>query len=245
MPSETDPQNGRGNYGSCCAEMRIWDANSMSTSFAAKPCTTIEQSRCEGTNCGGPYSRDYHGGICDPEGCDLNPYRTGNTDFYGRSTSTRIRSVDTSRKFTVVTQFLGSGADLEVKRFYIQNGTIIPSPSSRTPGVQGNSLTSKFCDQQKAAFGDRSSFQEKGGMAAMSRALEKGMVLVISILDDHYSHLLWLDSVYPPDSDPKSPGVLRGECDPQSGNPTYPNNLYPDRVAFSNIKIGPLNSTFQ
>jgi len=56
---------------------------------------------CTGDACGGTYSSSRYGGTTDPDGCDFNPYRMGNTTFYGPS-----MTVDTTSKFTVVTQFL-------------------------------------------------------------------------------------------------------------------------------------------
>jgi cellulose 1,4-beta-cellobiosidase len=52
---------------------------------------------CETFGCGGTYSEDRFVGGCDANGCDYNPYRIGNTDFYGKGLT-----VDTSKKFTVL-----------------------------------------------------------------------------------------------------------------------------------------------
>jgi cellulose 1,4-beta-cellobiosidase len=180
-----DQDGGRGYYGSCCAEVDIWDSNSMSTALTAKPCTTIEQTRCEHDGCGPTFSQDQYQGVCDPDGCDFNPYRMGDRDFYGKG-----KVVDTSKPFTVVTQFIGGGEDLEIKRFYVQNGTVIENPESKVAGVRGNSLTSTFCDAQKDAFSDENDFKRKGGMAQVSKALERGMVMVFRIWDDNYAHHL-------------------------------------------------------
>ena len=94
---------------------------------------------------------------------------------------------------------------------------VIPNSKSAIAGVDGNSVTTKFCDQQKQVFGDTYTFKDKGGMANMAQALSKGMVLVMSLWDDHYSNMLWLDSTYPTDKDPSVPGIGRGECDITSG----------------------------
>ena len=94
---------------------------------------------------------------------------------------------------------------------------VIPNSNSAIAGVDGNSVTTKFCDQQKQVFGDTYTFKDKGGMANMDQALSKGMVLVMSLWDDHYSNMLWLDSTYPTDKDPSVPGIGRGECDITSG----------------------------
>lgn len=52
-------------------------------------------------------------------------------------------------------------------------------------GVAGNSVTEDYCVAQKAAFGDNTSFMDKGGLTTMSAALAKSMVLVMSLWDDH------------------------------------------------------------
>lgn len=52
---------------------------------------------CTESECGGTYSEDRFAGKCDANGCDYNPYRMGNTEFYGKG-----KTVDTSKKFTYV-----------------------------------------------------------------------------------------------------------------------------------------------
>ncbi|CAN9172669.1 unnamed protein product [Alternaria sp. RS040] len=199
------------------------------------------ETRCDGDGCGGTYSADRYAGVCDPDGCDFNSYRMGVKDFYGKG-----KTVDTSKKFTVVTQFVGTGDAMEIKRFYVQNGKTIAQPASAVPGVEGNSITTKFCDQQKAVFGDTYTFKDKGGMANMAKALANGMVLVMSLWDDHYSNMLWLDSTYPTDKNPDTDlGTGRGECETSSGVPADVESQHADAtVVYSNIKFGPLNSTF-
>jgi cellulose 1,4-beta-cellobiosidase len=220
--------------------MDIWEANSVSTAVTPHSCSTIEQSRCDGDGCGGTYSADRYAGVCDPDGCDFNSYRMGDKTFYGKG-----KTIDTSKKFTVVTQFVGTGDALEIKRFYVQGGKVIANSQSQIEGVTGNSVTTKFCDAQKQVFGDTYTFKDKGGMANMAKALEKGMVLVMSLWDDHYSNMLWLDSTYPTDKDASVPGIGRGECDIGSGVPADVESKNADSsVTYSNIRYGPLNSTF-
>jgi cellulose 1,4-beta-cellobiosidase len=161
----------------------------------------------------------------------------GDTTFYGPG-----MTVDTKSKFTVVTQFIGNPLT-EIKRFYVQNGKTIPNSQSTIDGVTGNSITSDFCDAQKAAFGDTTSFQNMGGMSAMSSAMSSGMVLVLSLWDDHYANMLWLDSTYPTDS--TKLGSARGTCATSSGVPSDVESNSPGAsVVYSNIKFGPINSTF-
>ena len=221
--------------------MDVWEANSVSTAVTPHSCTTIKQSRCNGDDCGGTYSSDRYAGVCDADGCDFNAYRLGAKKFYGKG-----KTVDTSKKFTVVTQFIGTGEDLEIKRFYVQGGKTIAQPASTIPGIKGNSITSKFCDAQKKVFGDKAIFQKKGGMANMAKALSQGMVLVMSLWDDHNSNMLWLDSTFPTGKNPnKDLGVGRGECATTTGVPKDLEENSPDAtVIYSNIKFGVLNSTF-
>jgi len=105
----------------------------------------------------------------------------GVKDFYGPS-----MTVDTTKKFTVVTQFIkGESGGLEsIKRYYVQDGKVIPNSESAIDGVTGNEITEDFCKAQKTAFGDTDNFAEKGGLAQMSKALEGDMVLVMSLWDD-------------------------------------------------------------
>jgi cellulose 1,4-beta-cellobiosidase len=144
----------------------------------------------------------------------------GATSFYGKG-----MTVDTGSKFTVVTQFITSdgttsGTLTEIKRFYVQNSVVIPNSASTIDGVTGNSLTDAFCDAQKTAFGDQNQFKAKGGLANMGASLKKGMVLVMSVWDDHTANMFWLDAPYPPTKDASAPGVSRGTCSPSSGAPT-------------------------
>lgn len=241
-PSESDRNAGVGQYGSCCTEMDIWEANSISTAFTPHPCTTTGQHRCEGDSCGGTYSGDRYGGTCDPDGCDFNPYRQGVRDFYGPG-----MTVDTTKKFTVVTQFIkGSDGNLQsIRRFYVQNNRLIPNPESTIEGLPGNEINEEFCRAQKEVFGDNDIFNDRGGMKQFSDALAKPMVLVMSLWDDHYSNMLWLDSTFPVDEDPEKPGVARGTCDTSSGKPADIEAANGNsKVVYSNIRFGPINSTF-
>jgi cellulose 1,4-beta-cellobiosidase len=239
-PSSNDANAGMGNHGSCCAEMDIWEANKISTAYTPHPCTTNGQTMCTTDACGGTFATDRYAGTCDPDGCDFNSYRMGNTTFYGPG-----MTIDTNSKITVVTQFLtDSAGDLsEIKRFYVQNGKVIPNSQSNIAGVSGNSITADYCSAQKSVFGDNNDFAEKGGLAQMGKALADPMVLVLSVWDDHAVNMLWLDSTYPTDG--TSPGDFRGSCATTSGAPSDVEANAPNsNVIYSNIKFGPINSTF-
>ena len=238
-PSSNDVNAGIGNLGACCAEMDIWEANSVSSAYTPHPCTNSAYHSCEGDACGGTYSADRYAGDCDPDGCDFNSYRQGDKSFYGKGLT-----IDTTKKITVVTQFIESGGELsEIKRFYVQNGKVIPNSESTISGVSGNSITQDYCDAQKTAFGDENIFNQRGGLAGMGEALSSDMVLVMSIWDDHAANMLWLDSTYPVDS--TSLGAERGTCGTSSGVPADVESQSPNAsVTYSNIRFGPLNSTF-
>ncbi|KAF2193915.1 glycoside hydrolase family 7 protein [Zopfia rhizophila CBS 207.26] len=241
-PSSNDRNAGVGERGACCAELDVWEANSISTALTPHSCDTVSFSECNGDACGGTYSDTRYSGKCDPNGCDFNPYRLGVTDFYGKG-----KTVDTSQPFTVVTQFLGSGSSLtEIKRFYVQNGKTIANPQPKTAGLTGNSITQAWCDAENAANQeDVYPFKDHGGMASMGSAMAKGMVLVMSLWDDHYANMLWLDSTYPTDK-AGTPGAARGECPTSSGVPADVESQNPNaQVKYSNIKFGPIGSTFK
>ncbi|TEY71683.1 hypothetical protein BOTCAL_0088g00150 [Botryotinia calthae] len=241
-PSTNDVNTGTGQYGSCCSEMDIWEANKISAAYTPHTCSVDSQTRCTGTDCGigARYSS-----LCDADGCDFNSYRQGNTSFYGAGLT-----VNTNKVFTVVTQFItndgtATGTLKEIRRFYVQNGVVIPNSQSTIAGVPGNSITDSFCAAQKTAFGDTNEFAVKGGLATMSKALAKGMVLVMSIWDDHSASMLWLDAPYPPTKSPSAAGVTRGSCSATSGVPADVEASSPGAsVTFSNIKWGPINSTY-
>lgn len=72
-------------HGSCCAEMDIWEANNKATSYTAHPCKidTAGPYICEGVDCADSGSGNELKGLCDKAGCDINPFRDGDTDFWG------------------------------------------------------------------------------------------------------------------------------------------------------------------
>jgi cellulose 1,4-beta-cellobiosidase len=240
-PSPNDKNAGSGKYGTCCTEMDIWESNSIASAVTPHICTVQGQTRCDGTQCGDGDQR--YQGVCDKDGCDFNSWRMGNQTFFGPGHFV----IDTTKKFTVVTQFIGSGSSLtEIKRFYVQNGKTIPNSDSTFSGMPTyNSVTDKFCNDQKKLFGDHNDFETKGGLGALGRAMSKGMVLVLSLWDDHEVYMLWLDSDYPTTGSPTTPGISRGSCATSSGRPDDVESRYPNaNVIYSNIKYGPIGSTF-
>jgi len=245
-PSDNDPNSGVGHYGTCCDEMDIWESNKNAYAYTPHTCDTKGPVRCEGTQCGDNGPTRYQG-LCDKDGCDLNPYRAGNKTFYGPGSSFMV---DSSKPHTVVTQFISSdGTDdgdlVEIKRIFVQNGNKFPEPMTNLDGLTPfSSLTDKTCAAQKAVMGDKNDFQKHGGMKGMGEALKRGVVLVMSLWDDHYARMLWLDSSYPLDQPVTKPGVLRGPCPTTSGVPkdveSKQANAY---VIYSDVKVGAIGST--
>ncbi|OTA85848.1 glycoside hydrolase family 7 protein [Hypoxylon sp. CO27-5] len=234
-PSTNDANAGVGPYGACCAEIDVWESNSHSFAFTPHPCTTNEYHVCETDNCGGTYSDDRFAGKCDANGCDYNPYRVGVHDFYGKG-----KTVDTSKKFTVVSQFSNN----KLTQFFVQNGKKIEIPAPAGDGFPSTSdITPEYCSAEVAAFGDRDRFSEVGGFDQLNQALDLPMVLVMSIWDDHYANMLWLDSSYPPEK-AGQPGGDRGDCPQDSGVPSDVESKIPNaKVVWSNIRFGPIGST--
>ncbi|KAG8924233.1 Exoglucanase 1 [Tulasnella sp. 419] len=234
----TSTNTGKGKYGTCCQEMDIWEANSISNAYTPHPCDTTGLYRCEGATCD----------VCDQPGCDFNPYRMGDRTFYGPGSNFKL---DTTKKITVVTQFLtdtgtASGKLKEIRRVWVQNGVVIQNTKTNIANLDPyDSITEQFCTDQKAAFSDTNVFAQKGGMVKMGEAFNRGVVLAMSIWDDYTANMLWLDSNYPLDRDASQPGVARGTCPTTSGVPadveSQQANSY---VVFSNIKFGDIGTTF-
>ncbi|KDR74810.1 hypothetical protein GALMADRAFT_123478 [Galerina marginata CBS 339.88] len=243
-PSPNDVNAGTGPFGTCCNEMDIWEANNNAAAFTPHPCTVSGQTRCTGDACG---TTSRYASVCDPDGCDFNSFRMGAPNFYGAG-----KTVDTTKKFTVVTQFItdtgtATGTLKEIRRLYVQNGVVIQNSKVNVPGMSTayDSITTAFCNDQKKAFGDTTDFQTKGGLANMSKAMASGMVLVLSVWDDHSVNMLWLDSDYPTTSPATAPGVARGSCPTNSGVPTTIETTEANAsVTFSNIKFGDIGTTY-
>lgn len=229
--------------GSCCNEMDVWEANSISAAFTPHPCSVQGLTVCNATtNCG---TTSRYDSLCDPDGCDFNSYRMGNTTFYGPD-----MTIDTTKKFTVVTQFLTStntstGTLSEIRRLYVQNGVVIQNSQSLIPGVTGNSVDEAYCTAQKEVFNNTNSFEANGGFTNMGAAFQKGVVLVLSLWDDYAVDMLWLDSDYPTTSPATAPGVARGTCSTSSGVPaTIEVSEASASVTYSNIRFGDIGSTY-
>lgn len=187
-------------------------------------CNITGVYQCTGDDeCGQTY------GVCDEWGCGYNPYVYGVHDYYGPNKSFTI---DTDRKFTVVTQFITnngkpSGVLTEIRRLYVQDGRLIQNAAITVDNETFTSLTDAYCNATASWF------QQRGGLADMGEALGRGMVLIFSIWDDTGGFMNWLDS------------GSAGPCNATEGDPALIVQEHPDvSVTFSNIRYGDLNSTY-
>lgn len=242
--SSSDPNAGVGKYGTCCAELDIWEANAISTQMTVHSCSTQGQHRCEGTECGDNASGERFKGVCDKNGCDNNPYRVGDHEFYGPGPQFKLNSLE---PMTVVTSFPvdKDGNLVSMNRTYYQNGkkftNAIPSY-----GAQYTAITDEYCDVQMTNFSDRLDvFQGKGGVKGMGEAMARKMVLTLSMWDDHEVGMIWLDAYDPYPVNKSAPwGAARGTCDQDSGNSTVVEAEHGDSyVIYSDIRIGEIGST--
>ena len=209
-------------------EFDVWEANSQATMIASHPCSIRGVQTCINDNeCG-------FNGFCDKHGGDLNPYRLGNTQLYG---SGQGFQVDTNKPFVVVTQFFtndnsDTGQLVRIRRFYEQNGK----------RIEGGEMTDVSINQNKQTFNEINRHQQLGGLTEMGNAMGRGMVLVLSLWDDSFANMKWLDSVYPPNGNNK--GDKRGPCPQDSGVPAQTRAKYPDaQVIYSDVQLRSLTST--
>jgi cellulase len=206
--------------GTCCNEMDLWEANARSTGYTPHACDITGLYECTGDECGGS-------GVCDKSGCGFNPYALGAHDYYGYR-----KKVDTTKRFTVVTQFVtddntSRGALSEIRRLYVQNGKVIQNVVVNVSGSEIDSITDGYCAESASVF------QEKGGLKQMGKAIGRGMVLIFSIWNDSGSFMNWLDS------------GSAGPCNSTEGNPALIQTQHPETsVTFSNIKWGDIGSTY-
>jgi cellulase len=179
---------------------------------------------CSGTECGSS-------GVCDKNGCGWNSYRLNQTEYYGEGANF---DVDTTRPFTVVTQFPASnsaGKLDEITRLYVQDGRVIRSETVAKAGLPAvDSITDPYCVASGAT-----AFTNLGSLAAMGDAMTRGMVVAFSIWWDTSGGMVWLDGV--------SQGA--GPCSDADDLPAniLANEPFPE-VTFSNLKWGEIGSTF-
>ena len=250
-PKDKSGNMGAGHYGACCNEMDLWEANARSQAYTPHPCTDMKGVfRCEGSDCGDNDKGERYKGRCDKDGCDFASWRMGNRKFYGKGSEF---TVDTTKKFTLVTQFLtNDGTDngdlVEIRRVWTQGGkTIENTDATHMKGCKGygNSLSDDFCKSQNEKFGDYNHFEIHGGHKEMGESLKRGHVLAISLWDDVDVSMMWLDSWFPRNKDKNEPGVSRGPCKGGSeSTPTYVRQKFPEAtVEYTNFAVGCIGCT--
>ncbi|KAF2467310.1 endoglucanase-like protein [Lindgomyces ingoldianus] len=211
--------NGVGNIkaqGICCNELDIWEANKKATQLAPHTCSKPGLYRCTGSECGAT-------GVCDKNGCGNNPYSAGDKSYYGPGASMKV---DTSKPFTVVTQFPAKDGVLqEVKRLYVQNGKVFENAAVNVTGP----INDAYCSKNGAT-----KFISEGGMKGMGESMSRGMVLAMSIWWDDGGFMHWLDS------------GNAGPCNATEGDPKVIQKIEPSpAVTFSQIKWGEIGSTYK
>lgn len=221
------------NSGACCNEMDIWEANDAATAMTPHTCSGDGPFLCQGDACGRTASA-----VCDKNGCGINPFHAGAKNFYGEG-----GSVDTTRPFTVVTQFISAdnkstGALSEIRRMYIQNGRMVMTATKSSNGSSTSlsalatglgTITEDFCTQNGAK-----DFVRLGGLQGMGKSLARGMVLIFSIWDAPGDFMTWLDS------------GTAGPCSATQGDPKIiATNNSDAAVTFSNIRWGDIGSTIR
>ena len=199
--------------GVCCNEMDIWEANKAATQIAPHTCSKSSIFGCTGDECGAT-------GLCDKNGCADNPYNQRKSpDFYGPG-----KKVDTTKPFTVVTQFPAKNGVLQaIVRKYVQNGKVIEN------AMMDLTMDQSYCTAQGATM-----YNKLGGHKGMGDALSRGMVLAMSIWWDESGGMNWLDS------------GASGPCSATEGFPAEIIKVEPKpTVTFSAIKWGEIGSTFK
>ncbi|KAH7128741.1 concanavalin A-like lectin/glucanase domain-containing protein [Dendryphion nanum] len=204
--------------GVCCNEHDIWEANSRATHLAPHPCSKDGLYKCTGEECAA-------NGVCDKDGCGMNPYKTGETGYYGPSADFKV---DTSRPFTVVSQFPAKNGILqEYVRWYIQDGKVIQNAAVNLTGP----INDAFCEKSGQKNGAEI-YKKLGATKGMGQALSRGMVLAMSIWWDEGGFMKWLDS------------GSAGPCSATEGDPKVISTINPNpSLVFSNIKWGEIGST--
>ncbi|KAI9376474.1 concanavalin A-like lectin/glucanase domain-containing protein [Aspergillus egyptiacus] len=221
--------NGEGNvegHGSCCHEMDIWEGNSRATGFTPHACTFSTPGLYECTSeeeCNGPTGEN--DSVCDKWGCGFNPYALGARDYYGRNGTF---TVDTTKPFTVVTQFITADNTpaaplVEIRRQYVQDGEVI---GNAVVAGGEDSITDELCGVTSSWF------EGFGGVEAMGRAVGNGMVLAMSIWNDAGGYMQWLD------------GGDAGPCNATEGAPSFIEENTPGtKIVFGNLRWGDIGST--
>merc|ERR1712072_1465768 len=228
VPNEKDPMKniGDGGRGICCAELDLWEANKMATQLVLHPMKTEDsQTVCYlEAECGSQEEGHRDKGPTDRNGCYMNPYYFGHKKFYGPGSS---YTINTMKPFTIVTEFQGTSELTGMYQYYYQDGKKIEFPDL---GFGSNNvMDQKFCDSVVKGLHEDPYFNNNGGMKQFSKAVERGMTMVISFWDDMATNMNWLDS------------GERGPCDADAGDPKTVREKHPDATfSVRHVRWGPI-----
>ncbi|CAE7468944.1 cbhB, partial [Symbiodinium pilosum] len=216
----------------CCNELDVWEGNKQAQAVATHSCSKKGHFVCD--------NDEGCQGACDSPGCDFNGFRMGSKNFYGPG-----MTVDSNKTFTLVTQFITNNnkddGDLqEIRRFFVQGGTVIPDTNSTYNNL--SSISDDYCAQLHKWTGDKNHHEELGGLKTMGEAFDRGMVLALSLWDDASGGMQWLDGILGNEGEP---GALRGHCgeDAIRNVDTLRDTYGTATITYSNIRFGPIGTT--
>jgi len=206
--------------GTFCSEMDIFEGNTVAQQFTTHACVDACASYTNGVS----ECKQGTQGVCDQSGCGLNPFRYGPGTSYNGETNNEgwhgvgsSFEIDTSKPFTVTTQFHASS----ISRFYLQNGKRIdlpalyvlpPTDGSHYAELESPAIKEDFCvdiydrwDGETARTSWRDESDEEP-LPQMLKNLENGVVLAMSAWYDQetYSNgkpsgtqtgMSWMDGV--------------------------------------------------
>merc|ERR1719316_1075082 len=111
----------------------------------------------------------------------MNPYLMGHKKFYGPGAD---YTINTEKPFTIVTEFRddGKGHLAGMYQYYYQDGKKIEQPEYGFG--DGNAMTQETCTKIFKHYKDDDFFNDHGGMPQFSKAVERGMTMVLSFWDD-------------------------------------------------------------
>jgi len=245
--------------GTFCSEMDIMEANTVAQQVTTHACIDACGSWTEGVDaCKGTQGQQKT--VCDQNGCGLNPFRygpgtswnteTNNAKWFGPSNK---YDLDSSEKFTVVTQFKADSSGLtNITRFYMQNGKRIdlptlyvlkPTDGQHMQGFVDPSITEDFCTDIYDKWNGDASLTP---LAQIGKNMEKGMVLAMSAWYSQETYqggrpadgqsqtgMSWLDGI----NEWGGKSIKSGPCDSTT---TEGDGHY---AKFSNIRIGDIGTT--
>merc|ERR1719285_955256 len=241
VDGEANPPNADGwAKRQCCAEMDVWEANSISNALTPHTCELPNGDDMVGVfectddeMCG---VSDRYTSVCDRDGCDFNAFRLGDETFYGPGEEF---TVNTLKPMTVTTRWIVENGELkEIGRIYYQEGKEIPQTMVDIEGSVFNTITDATCLKMRDYWANKqNTYLQKGGMKSMGESMARGHVLVMSLWHDDYVQMKWLDAELGED-----PGRTRGSCsgdqidfDSQEAHDAY--------VTFANVRYGEIGST--